>query len=144
MKNEPQTYANHRRLDPPFHFVLFGLFTVNLVVALVALVRHPGGATAWAFVMSAALVLFLLKLRAYALQNQDRIIRMEETLRLERLLPADLKARIPELRIGQFVGLRFASDGEVADRAREAFAENLDREAIKKRIQTWRPDTNRV
>ena len=144
MKNEPQTYANHRRLDPPFHFVLFGLFAVNFVVTLVALVRHPGGGTAWAFLMSAALVLFLLKLRAYALQNQDRIIRMEETHRLERLLPADLKARIPELRIAQLVGLRFASDGEVADRVREAFAENLDREAIKKRIQTWRPDTNRV
>jgi hypothetical protein len=78
------------------------------------------------------------------LKVQDRLIRLEETLRMGRLLPEDLKARIPELTVKQMVGLRFASDGELTDRVREALDQNLDGEAIKKRIQTWRPDTFRV
>lgn len=144
MSQQPQVYANHRRIDPPYHYAVLGLSLVNLVAMLVAFIRHPGLASAWIFVMSAVLVLFVVKVRSYALHNQDRIIRLEERLRLERLLPEDLRARIPELRLNQLVGLRFASDAEVADRMREALAENLDLEAIKKRVQTWRPDTFRV
>lgn len=144
MSPQPQTYANHRRIDPPYHLGVLGLAVVNFLVMLVALIRHPSLAAGWICLMSAVLVLLTGKLRSYALHNQDRIIRLEERLRLERLLPEDLKARIPELRVNQLVGLRFASDAEVADRVRETFAENLDLEAIKKRIQTWRPDTFRV
>jgi hypothetical protein len=144
MAKAPQTYENHRRLDPGYHIVLFGLFLANAVAALVAFIRHPGGSGAWAFVMALALLFFFLKLRGYALHNQDRLIRLEERLRLERLLPGDLKARIPELRMNQLVGLRFASDGELADRTREALDDHLDLAAIKKRIQVWRPDTFRV
>jgi hypothetical protein len=144
MNSQPQSYANHRRMDPSYHFAVLGLAFVNLGAMLVALIRHPSLASGWTFLMSAVLVLLVVKVRGYALHNQDRLIRLEERLRLERLLPEDLKARIPELRVNQLVGLRFASDGEVADRAREALAENLDLEAIKKRIQVWRPDTFRV
>jgi hypothetical protein len=144
MSSQPQSYANHRRLDPMFHIGILGLAIVNLVAMLVALVRHPGLGSAWVFVMSALLVLLITKVRTYALHNQDRLIRLEERLRLERLLPGDLKPRIPELRVNQLVGLRFASDAEAADLTRAALAENLDLEAIKKRIQVWRPDTFRV
>lgn len=144
MSNQPQSYANHRRLDPMYHVALFGAFAANIVITLVALIRHPGGAATWAFVMAIALLLFFFKLRSYALHNQDRLIRLEERLRLERLLPEDLKARLSDLRVNQLVGLRFASDAELAELARAALAENLDLEAIKKRIQTWRPDTFRV
>ncbi|HXC16597.1 MAG TPA: DUF6526 family protein [Holophagaceae bacterium] len=144
MSPQPQTYANHRRLDPWYHIAVLGIAIVNLVAMLVALIRHPGLGSAWIFVMSAVLALLVVKVRANDLHNQDRLIRLEERLRLERLLPEDLKARIPELRVNQLVGLRFASDAEVVDRVRETFAKNLDLEAIKKRIQTWRPDTFRV
>ena len=144
MSPQPQSYAHHRRWDPLYHIGVFLLSAVNFFVMLTALIRHPSLAMAWVCVVSAALVLFTGKVRAYALHNQDRLIRLEERLRLERLLPEDLKARIPELRVNQLVGLRFASDAEVADRVREALAENLDLEAIKKRIQTWRPDDFRV
>jgi hypothetical protein len=85
-----------------------------------------------------------MQVRAYALKVQDRLIRLEETLRMQRLLPTDLQGRIPELSPKQMVGLRFASDGELADRTREVLDQNLSGEAIKKRIQTWRPDTFRV
>ncbi|HEU4952892.1 MAG TPA: DUF6526 family protein [Holophagaceae bacterium] len=144
MAKPPQTYANHRRIDPRHHILLFGLFAANLVVAVVAAVRHPGGATIWAAAMALALLLLLFEVRIYALQNQDRLIRLEERLRLERLLPEDLRTRLPELKVGQIVALRFASDAEVADRMREALTESLDGEAIKRRIQTWRPDTFRI
>ena len=55
-----------------------------------------------------------------------------------------LRARIPELRPGQFVALRFASDPELAARVEEALDGRLNGAEIKKRIQTWRPDTFRV
>jgi hypothetical protein len=142
--SEPQTYANHRRFDPLFHFVLLPFFLVTAVAAIRHLYKVPSLYNAWVMLVAIALVLLTLLVRGYALKVQDRLIRQEEQLRMERLLPADLKARIPELTVRQYVGLRFASDGELADRVREALAEGLNDEAIKKRIQSWRPDTFRV
>ena len=143
-----QTYANHRRLDPGYHVWLASMLTVNLVAALVHLFRHHASGelacSLWLLMMAVAFVLIGLKLRSYPLRVQDRLIRLEETLRLQRLLPEDLKARIHELRPNQFVGLRFASDGELADRTREALDGPLSGEQIKKRIQTWRPDEFRI
>lgn len=144
MPNAPQSYARHRRIDPSFHGVIFAIFFLNFCFSVVWAVRTRDLIHLWQAVLSLGLLLFALKLRAYSLHNQDRIIRLEERLRLEKLLPEDLKARIPELRVSQLVGLRFASDGEAADRVREALAEDLGLEAIKQRIQTWRPDHFRV
>ncbi len=148
MPAEPQSYATHRRLDPMYHFVLATVLVLNLAFAITMLVRHhsdhQGLVHVWLVVMSLALLIMALKVRAYPLRAQDRIIRLEERLRMERVLPADLQARIAELRPGQFVGLRFASDAELADRVREALDQGLGGEEIKKRIQTWRPDTFRV
>ncbi|HEX9009202.1 MAG TPA: DUF6526 family protein [Holophagaceae bacterium] len=140
----PQTYANHRRFDPLFHFALLPFFLVAWLVSVVYLVRHPGLHHALLMLAALAFLLLALLVRGYALKVQDRVIRLEERLRMERLLPEDLKARIPELTVRQCVGLRFASDAELADRVREALAEGLKDEAIKKRIQSWRPDTHRV
>ena len=144
-----QSYASHRRFDPPYHFVLFGLLAANFLLAAWALVRmlikapFDFGAV-WNAVMAAALILFFLKVRLYALHNQDRLIRLEETLRMQSLLPEALRARIPELRVSQFVALRFASDGELPALVQAALDEKLGNEDIKKRIRTWRPDTFRV
>jgi len=142
--SQPQTYANHRRFDPLFHFVLLPFFLVTAVAAIRHLYKVPSLNNAWVMLVAIALVLLTLLVRGYALKVQDRLIRLEEQLRMERLLPADLNTRIPELTVRQCVGLRFASDGELADRVREALAEGLNDEGIKKRIQTWRPDTFRV
>lgn len=139
-----QTYASHRRLDPWYHFIATPLFLVFLVISAVAFWRNPSPITLGQVVLALLLGILFLKVRQYALTVQDRVIRLEETLRMERLLPADLKARIPELRRDQFVGLRFAADAELADRVREALQDQLSGEAIKKRIQTWRGDNLRV
>jgi hypothetical protein len=139
-----QTYATHRRFDPPYHFFLAPLALVALLVASYDLIRKPNLHHALALVAVAAMVLLVLKVRSYAVRVQDRLIRLEEALRMQRLLPADLQGRIHDLSPKQMVGLRFAADAELADRVREALEQNLDSEAIKKRIQTWRPDTFRV
>lgn len=138
-----QTYATHRRMDPWYHYVGFALWLVLAVETVRHALRHRPGA-GWEAVLLAFLILSFLKIRTYALRVQDRVIRLEETLRLKALLPADLQAGIADLTPRQLVALRFAPDGELADRVREALAGNLDGEAIKKRIQGWRPDEFRV
>lgn len=142
--SQPQTYANHRRFEPLFHFALLPFFLLTAVATVWRLIKDPSLHGAWVMLTAFALVLLALEVRGYALKVQDRLIRLEEHLRMEHLLPADLKGRIPELTVRQCVGLRFASDGELADRVREALAEGLNDEAIKQRIQSWRPDTFRV
>lgn len=139
-----QTYKTHRRFDPAFHFVGFPLLLAYLVVTVILLWKHPSLAT-WAQLVLALLVaLTFFKTRIYALTVQDRLIRLEETLRMQRVLPDELRARIGELKRDQFVGLRFAADAELADRMREALEQGLGNEAIKKRIQVWRGDHFRV
>lgn len=135
-----QSYANHSRYDPLYHFVLLGLLVLNFGFAVWNLIRIGQPILLWGVVMSLAWGIVAWKLREYALTVQDRVIRLEETLRMERLLPADLKARIGELRRRQFVALRFASDAELAARVKEALDEGIGGAEIKKRIVTWRPD----
>jgi hypothetical protein len=141
---DPQTYANHRRREPLQHFALMPILLITWVAAIVQAFRHPNLHTIWMAILGLTLLMVCIQVRIYALKVQDRIIRLEETLRMERLLPGDLNVRIPELTVKQMVGLRFASDGELADRVREALTEHLSGEAIKKRIQIWRADTFRV
>ena len=140
----PQTYANHRRYDPLFHVFIFGVLAISLLVSVWQLVRGPGFTTAWIFLVFAALLVLSFKVRLYALKVQDRIIRLEERLRLQQLLSEPLRARIGELTEGQLIGLRFASDGELPELVRQSLDEDLPREEIKKRVKVWRPDTFRV
>lgn len=144
-----QTYATHRRVDPGYHLWLAAMLGVNLVASVVHLARHHHGwgeiATGcWLIMMAFAFGLMAWKLRSYPLMAQNRLIRLEERLRMQTLLPESLKARISDLSEAQLVALRFASDAELADRVREALDEKLDGERIKTRIQSWRPDDYRV
>ena len=140
----PQTYANHRRFEPNMHFIVTPVLLITWISAIWQAVKHPNLHSLWFAVLAFILLLAALTIRMYALKVQDRLIRLEETLRMQRLLSADLVGRIGELTPRQFVGLRFAADAELAERVREALDGHLDGEAIKKRIQTWRPDTFRV
>ena len=119
-----QTYANHRRLDPAYHYVAFALWIVLMVVSCLHAIHHRSGARTM-IVLLVFLFILRLKIRTYALRVQDRVIRLEETLRRQALLPAGQQADIARLRPGQFVALRFAADGELAERMAEALREDL-------------------
>jgi ATP phosphoribosyltransferase len=138
------------------HYVAGGLFDLGVTgrdwveetgVDVVTLTQlHYSKATARPFriVLAVALLTLVLKVRLYSLKLQDRIIRLEERLRLTQLLSEPLRSRIPELTEGQLCGLRFASDAEVPKLAERALNEKLTRKDIKQAIQNWRPDYWRV
>jgi hypothetical protein len=143
-EKKPQTFANHARFDPLFHFFLLPIFGLSALAAIVLFLWHPSPNSAWRFVLIAAATVAVFKIRLYALRVQDRVIRLEERLRLASLLPEPLRSRIPELTEGQLIALRFASDGEVAKLTERTLSEKLSPADIKKAIQTWRPDYWRV
>lgn len=116
------------------------VFGLSTLAAVVLFLWHPSLHSAWRFVLIAAGTVAVFKIRLYALRVQDRVIRLEERLRLASLLPESSRSRIPELTEGQLIALRFASDAELPKLADRALAEKLSRSEIKKAIQTWRPD----
>lgn len=144
---KPQSYENHTRLDPPFHFFVLPLLLLNLIFSIYATIHAWPGfrhTHLWWIVMSLVLFAMAGLSRTYALKNQDRLIRLEEQLRLADLLPEDQLDLIDALTVDQFVGLRFASDAEVGALAQRAVAENLDRKQIKQSITHWRADYHRI
>ena len=150
-ETKPQTLANHTRWDPVFHFFLIPIFVLALILSLVHFFAHITSSdlreqihAVLLILLATAFLVLAFKERLYALKVQDRIIRLEEQLRLMRLLPEPLRSRIPELTVGQLCGLRFASDAELPKLAERALNEKLSRADIKKSIQTWRPDYWRV
>jgi len=136
-EKKPQTFANHTRLDPLYHF--FAL-PVSAIAAIVHFLRHPGLHSGWLFVVLVAACVLVLKLRSYPLRVQDRVIRLEERLRLASLLPEPLRLRIPELTEQQLIALRFASDAELSALVERTVSEKLSQADIKKSIKNWRPD----
>ncbi|MEQ1473405.1 MAG: DUF6526 family protein [Candidatus Acidiferrum sp.] len=137
-----QNFSNHTKFVPAFHFFVLPVLLLNLGSAVVrwkASLWSVGGAI-WVLT-SVALVVGFLTARLFALKVQDRVIRLEERLRYERLLPQDLQARFGEFTPGQLVSLRFASDAELPVLARKVLDEKIeDRKAIKQQIKSWRAD----
>jgi hypothetical protein len=141
---KPQSFANHGRLDPPFHYFLAPLCMVAIVLSIILLVRQPGMGSALGVLLSVGLIMTATKARSYALKAQDRVIRLEEQMRLAMLLPEADKPRITELTESQLIALRFASDAELPALAMRAAREGLTNKQIKSSIQNWRPDYFRV
>ena len=144
MERKPQTLANHAKFDPAFHFFLIPILVANVIVVAIQLYHYPGKLGTWLLFVSLALLVMGGRMRAYATQLQDRIIRVEEHLRLTAILPDNLRVRIGQLSDSQIVALRFASDAELPALVQRALDENLSRADIKKAVQEWRPDYSRV
>jgi hypothetical protein len=151
MAEKPQTFANHTRFDPLFHFFVIPIFAIAVIMSLIHFFNHlrrsgvHGNVHSFLIILLAvALLVLVFKTRLYALKVQDRVIRLEERLRLMQLLQEPLRARIPELTEGQLVGLRFASDAEVPALVERALKERFSGKDIKKSIKNWRPDDWRV
>jgi hypothetical protein len=146
-KSSEQNLKNHGRLDPPVHFVLFAILVANLIFSVIHMIHHRHDAYfagPWFVVLSLAVFIPFVKLRAYPLRVQDRVIRLEERIRLQALAPTEWHSQIYRLSEDQLIGLRFAADDEVLELAKQALEQNLDRKQIKERIKSWRADNWRI
>lgn len=150
-ETQPQNLANHTRFDPLFHFFLAPVFILGAILALVHFFAHLSDSSfrdnfhaGLIILLAVALLVWLTKTRLYALKVQDRVIRLEERLRLTQLLPEALRSRIPELTEEQLIAVRFASDAEVPKLVERTLKEKLSRKQIKQSIVNWRGDYWRV
>lgn len=139
-----QSLANHTRFDPLFHFFLLPLGLVAIILSVIHIIHHPTIASTLLVILAIGFVMIAIKARVYSLKVQDRIIRLEERLRLAMLMPETGRARIGELTESQLIALRFASDDELPGLAMRALNEGLTRKQIKKSIESWRGDYFRV
>jgi hypothetical protein len=155
-----QNLSNHTRIDPAYHYFVMPVLLVNLVLAIVRLVHPHGGWHRrgmvphflagqigwhlWTVVVALALLVLAVLARTYSLRVQDRIIRMEERIRMAALLPMEMQMLQRELSTRQIIALRFASDAELAVLVEQAVREKLTPKAIKQNIRNWRADTDRV
>jgi len=141
MADQTQSYKNHARFLPPYHFFVMPVLLVNFLNTGRHLFQQMTLHNAWEVVFALGLLALGLFSRVQALTVQDRVIRLEERLRLRQLLPADLHPHIDTLTHRQLVALRFASDQELADLVREVIAGQLATpKDIKLRVRNWRPD----
>ena len=136
-----QTYANHRRVFPLYHYVAAPIVTLNIVYMASVAFRNPNAATIWAFVFAVGVGAALLAARTMVLIVQNRVIRLEQRLRLVALLPDRLRGRIVELNLSQLIGLRFASDAELTSLVERCLAGELKHgDDVKRAITNWQAD----
>ena len=145
MPESTQSFASHTRWHTPYHFVLFPILFIHFAWCIWRITQDLSLEHAEQLLLSFGLLLMMLLVRVNPLKAQDRIIRLEEQLRYQRLLPADLAARASALPVGFIVALRFASDAELPNLAQRAvdgaFAKPKE---LKEAIKNWRGDYYRV
>jgi hypothetical protein len=140
-----QNFQNHVKFVPVFHFFVLPVLLFNVGWAIYRVIHAPSANLVVALIVAIALLLAALYGRMFALVVQDRLIRLEMQLRLQGLLPVNLRPRIPEFTVNQLVALRFASDAELPELAGKVLAENLqNRKAIKRMVQNWQTDELRA
>jgi hypothetical protein len=140
-----QTFANHTRWYPLYHFIVAPILVFNILYKMADLFRAPDARSGWELVVAAALFLGIAAARAQVLTVQNRVIRLEETLRLQRVLPADMHPDATRLTRRQLIALRFASDDELPDLVRRVHAGDFPTpKDIKRAIRNWRPDDLRA
>ena len=145
MSQRSQSFEHHAKMVPAFHYVGFPILLVLLVWTVVRVARAPSVDSLMAFLLLVVLILAFFFARIFALGVQDRVIRLEERLRMERLLPDDLKGRIMEFTTEQLIGLRFASDEELPELARRVLDEGMkDRKSVKRAVANWKADHQRI
>ena len=141
MAERAQSLKQHVRWLPLFHFFVMPVLLANVLLAAWRLVQLPALGTMWALVFAIALLGLGFLSRIQALTVQDRVIRLEERLRLRQLLPQELHPHINTLTHRQLVALRFASDDEVPGLVREITAGRLTTaKEIKMKVRNWRAD----
>jgi hypothetical protein len=141
----PQDFAHHTKWVPAFHFFVLPVFLLNMFYCIYRLIRWFSVDSTISLVLALALFLLAFYARTFALAVQDRLIRLEMRLRMQQVLPQELRPRIPDFTVDQMVALRFASDAELPGLCKKVLDDKIaDRAAIKKMIQNWQPDLVRA
>ena len=136
-----QTFGNHARYVPLFHFVAGPLLLINFVDSVVQVVRTRAWEDIVSLMTAIALLILFFTARQFATTVQDRVIRLEEQLRYDRLLPTDLRSRSGEFTVRQIVAMRFAPDAELPTLARTVLERQISsQKEIKQMIKEWRGD----
>ena len=134
-----QSYQSHTKWFPPYHFFAVPILLVNVGVQVYRAAK--GGWSAdllWGALVALAMLVGVTVARVMALRVQDRVIRLEMRMRLATVLPANLQSRVADLRPGQLVALRFASDAELPSLVEQTLSGALEKPAdIKKAIKVW-------
>ena len=144
-ERKSQSYANHTRYAPGYHFVTLPLVTIYVAWSIIRVVNNPIEDTWYALVGALALLGVYTYTRVFPLKVQDRVIRLEERLRLARLLPAEMQPHIDTMRARHLIALRFASDEEVPSLVQQILANpGLTASDVKKQVRNWRGDWFRI
>jgi Family of unknown function (DUF6526) len=136
-----QIFENHAKTFAPFHFVAMPIFLLYFFWSIYRVIRVHSFESVIGLLLSVAFIMLAFSARIFALRVQDRLIRLEMRLRLQQVLPAELRPRIQEFEVGQLIALRFASDAELPGLARKVLDEKLtDRKTIKRMVRDWQSD----
>ena len=140
-----QSFDNHAKMVPAYHYVLFSIVVINLGYCCWILFKDFGVESVRQLLLALAFLLMTWYLRIFPLGAQDRVIRLEMKLRLEKVLPAELFARVDQIRRPQLIALRFASDAEMPELVRRVLGGELKTgKEIKQAIRNWQADHFRV
>ena len=143
-ETKPQTYENHAKTVPLFHYFTMPLLLINLLWSVYRLLTKSDAFVDSLVTLTAAVAVLAFFSRTNALKAQDRVIRLEERLRMQELLPVESKSRIHEITTSQILALRFASDEELPALVKTALDDNADARSIKQAIKNWRADHHRL
>ncbi|WP_263408697.1 DUF6526 family protein [Terriglobus tenax] len=140
----PQSFKNHTKWDPMFHLVLCPITLIFSIALIVHAFGHRTDANIHLAILSVILLLTISKMRVYSLKVQDRVIRLEEKVRLAALCSPTQLTELESLTMRQYIGLRFASNTELPELAVRAVRENLTSKQIKEAVKSWRADDDRI
>jgi len=145
MSQSDQNFENHGKMVPAYHYWMTPMLLFPTLYLGYGVVVGFSFAGLVSFIFSVGVVLAAFFARWFALGVQDRVIRLEERLRMEKLLPEELKHRIPEVTTVQMIALRFAPDEELPGLVSKALSGGIsDRKTLKQAIKHWRADHQRI
>jgi hypothetical protein len=141
MSSRPQSFANHARWFPMYHFLASPVTALWALHSIWHAVKDPQPAHWFEALVAVAISAGILSARVMAITVQNRVIRLEMRLRLKELLSGDLLERSKALTVRQLIALRFASDAELpALVERTLKGEFASGKEIKAAIKDWQPD----
>lgn len=143
--SETQSASSHAKMVPMYHYLTFACVLLPTVYFAVQAVRDFSVGAVMMVVFGVGVIFSTFFARIFPLGVQDRVIRLEERIRMERVLPAEMHGRLGEVSTSHLIGLRFAPDDELADLVQRILDGELsDRKSVKQAIRSWRADHQRI